>query len=164
MSAAQKRKARERWAVEEPLQKKARELRGLYVISEDDYDEYDSLLKDLEVKLALPKPPAMPVLARTANGNIVMPLEEERSEGTRNNKIHSAPSNAPSSNRQKAKALNDELFRQRSFHVSSSITSNGTHVERIAPRGHASAEWFACVHTPIDIQKALKIRLKSGME
>ena len=61
----------------------------------------------------------------------------------------------PKSNRKKAKALNDELFRQRSFHVTSPTTQ--THVERIAPRGHASEEWFACVHTPLPIPKALRI-------
>ena len=31
------------------------------------------------------------------------------------------------------------------------------HQERVAPRGHASPEWLACVHTPVPIGKALKI-------
>ena len=136
MGDAQKRKARERWVIEEPLQKEARDLRGIYVVPVGDYKEYDAILKDLEVKLALPKPPAMPVLAK---------VPDEGRGGTKLSK----------SKRQKAKALNDELFRQRSFHVTSSTTQ--THVERIAPRGHASEEWFACVHTPLAIPKALKI-------
>ncbi|MHC4951072.1 MAG: hypothetical protein ACYTEU_08835, partial [Planctomycetota bacterium] len=127
MSDSQKQKAREYWVTEEPLQKEARDLRGIYVVPAADYVEYDALLKDLEVKLKVPKPPAMPVLAKRL----------------------------PQSRRAKAKELNDELFRQRSFHISSPTTD--THVERTAPRGHASDEWFACVHTPVDIQKARKI-------
>ena len=135
MGDAQKRKARERWAIEEPLQKEARDLRGIYVVPADD-KEYDALLKELEVKLALPKPPAMPVLAKEQGESL-------------------CGAGLPLSNLKKAKALNDELFRQRSFHVTS---PNGQpHVERIAPRGHASEEWFACVHTPLPIPKALRI-------
>ena len=90
----------------------------------------------------------MPVLARTANGNVALPAHY-RHESVDNN-------GRPLSKRQRAKALNDELFHQRSFHVSSS-TTGGRHVERIAPRGQATAEWFACVHTPVPIPKALKI-------
>ena len=31
-----------------------------------------------------------------------------------------------------------------------------SHAERCAPRGYASEEWFACVHTPLAIPKDLK--------
>jgi len=134
MGDAQKRKARERWAIEEPLQKEARDLRGIYEVPADD-KEYDKLLEELKVKLALPKPPAMPVLAKQGESL--------------------CETGPPLSNRQKAKALNEEIFRQRSFHVTS--PDGKSHVERIAPRGHASEEWFACVHTPLPIPKALQI-------
>ena len=39
----------------------------------------------------------------------------------------------------------------------SKLRSSRPHVERIAPRGYASEEWFACVHTPLPIPKAMKI-------
>ena len=81
------------------------------------------------------------------------------------------------SNRQKAKfkaahfaaraateAANEELFRQRGCHIypmpataDGSAPKGTSHVERSAPRGYASEEWFACVHTPLSIPKALKI-------
>ena len=136
MSDAQKRKALERWVIEEPLQKEARDLRGLPLAVPADDKEYDELLKELKVKLALPKPPAMPVLAK------------ERGESLCENGL-------PRSKRQKAKLLNAEVFCQRSFHISS--PDGKSHVERIAPRGHASEEWFACVHSPLPIPKALQI-------
>ena len=44
-------------------QKEARDLRGIYVVPADD-KEYDKLISELRVKLAQPKPPAMPVLAK----------------------------------------------------------------------------------------------------
>ena len=115
--------------IEEPFQKEARDLRGLYEVPADD-KEYDKLMSELKVKLALPKPPAMPVLAKQAENLCV-------------------------SSRQKAKLLNEEIFRQRSFHISS--PDGKSHVERIAPKGHASEGWFACVHTPLPIPKALQI-------
>ena len=136
MGDAKKRKALERWVIEEPLQKEARDLRGLPLVVPTDDKEYDALLKELEVKLALPKPPAMLVLAK------------ERGESL-------CEDGLPMSNRQKAKLLNEEIFRQRSFHISS--PDEKSHVERIAPRGHASEEWFACVHTPLPIPKAMQI-------
>ena len=123
MGSAQKREARKRRAIEEPLQKEARDLRGIYEVPADDA-EYDRIISELKVKLALPKPPAMPVVAKHG-GNL-------------------CDTDPPLSNRQKAKLLNEQMFRQRS-----SPSSDGKpHVERIAPRGHASEEWFSCVHTP----------------
>ena len=63
-----------------------------------------------------------------------------------------------------AEAANEELFRQRGCHIySMPATADGkppkgpSHVERTAPRGYASEEWFACVHTPLPIPKASKI-------
>jgi len=47
------------------------------------------------------------------------------------------------------------MLRQRNCHISSSVGK--PHVEHVAPRGHASEEWFACVHTPLAIPKVLKI-------
>ncbi|MHC4952052.1 MAG: integrase catalytic domain-containing protein, partial [Planctomycetota bacterium] len=133
LSESKKKKAIEDWKIEEPLQREARDLRGLYVIAKEDYEEYDAILKDLKEKLKLEKPPLMPVLA----------AERGETPGGRKSK------------RQRAKKIDSDIFKARSFQVSSPTTQS--HVERTAPRGHASEEWFACVHTPVNIQKARKI-------
>ena len=58
MSAASKRKEKQKWAVEKPKLDNARRLRGIYFIDPED-EEFKDIMKNTRRKLEIPMPAAM---------------------------------------------------------------------------------------------------------
>ena len=89
--------------------------------------EFPKLLKELEEKLKQPKAPAMPCVSVFA-------------------------CSAVASGRPKTEDKKEKKSDQQKIEDIDRI-----HREHFAPRGDVSSEWFACVHTPLPIPKALQI-------
>ena len=137
MSKKQKEKAKSKWEIEKVKRKDAREKHGVVEVSPDDND-YLKILSKLRL-LSQPKAPAMPVV-RIADPNIPKGCASSTESGGR------------------LQAANDD----------SSAGGNiqpKAHQDHVSPKGFASEEWYALVHTPVPIPKAMLIpEAKAGLE
>jgi len=159
MGDKKKKKAISDWNILKPKLDDARALRGgeLY-ISRDD-KEFPKLIKELQETLKQPKAPAMPVVATSPEDMAYAARSFLGIHGKAKGKPNCRKATEPRTEKT-LKELKRELwylFDQAKFSSSAGGDSKSKHVEKIASRGHISEEWFACVHTPLPIPKAMKI-------
>ena len=116
-------------------------------------------MKELQEALKQPKAPAMPVVATSPEDMAYAARSFLGIHGKAKGKPNCKKVAAQETEKPLKEFKRDywHLFAQAKFSSSAGGNSHSKHVERVAPRGHASEEWFACVHTPLPIPKAMQI-------
>ena len=134
ISDRDKKKAIQEWKdTIGPEIKEAHKQRGFWFVPKEEEQEYKTCIDKVKAELSPKRPPAMPLIADGRPYPFAASV-----------KASSGQLDASGSGQLDAKS-------------NSNLRSSRPHVERIAPRGHASEEWFACVHTPLPIPKAMQI-------
>ena len=131
LSPKQKEQARAEWAKEKPKLEEAQAARGFKYVSEDDED-YARLIDEARVRLAPHEAPAMPCIAYGCYAGGDPDFIAGGDPG-------SIAGGDPSF------IARGEKKRRRK------------HQDHTAPKGYASVDLFALVHTPIPIGKAMRI-------
>ena len=139
--------AKEFWKTYGPHLENARKERGIYFFPGNDED-FPKVIQEIKEKLKVPKPPAMPLLSKRAMAKLSS-LKSGSLSGAATKLGHS-PSTSPLEHTLCASVSSSKRNRKK----------HDSHQEHVAPRGAqppVASEWFACVHTPVPIPKALRI-------
>ena len=169
LSDKKKEKAIADWKILEPKLNEARSSRGgeLHIPRSD--TEFPKLINELIETLKQPKAPAMPVVATSPDDMAYAARSylgiHGRAKGRPNSKAEAGGNSSPTTKEQKTLKEHKRdicnhywhLFATTKSSVSAGGNSSRGHVEKVAPRGYTSEEWFACVHTPISVPKAMQI-------
>ena len=167
LSPKKKEKAIKDWEILKPKLDEARAQRGVDLHIPWDDKEFPKLLKECEAALKQPAAPAMPLIATSPEdmayaANSYLGLH---GQGKR-------PKSSAAGNCQAEKSLKEhkrdywhlcnqtkpwQLYHDKFSSSAGGNSSETQHVEKITPKGFVNEEWYACVHTPLPISKALDI-------